>query len=82
MDFVEHIFLALAYFAVIGFLISGLDDFFFDSQFLIFLFRLKVQRDGIDTVTKAGRARPVGKDVAEMRSASATHDFGPGHSIA
>ena len=43
MDFVENIFLALAYFAVIGFLISGLDDFFFDSQFLVFLFRNRKQ---------------------------------------
>jgi len=49
---------------------------------LLFFFGFQLQRDGIDTVTKAGRARPVGKDVAEMRSASATHDFGPGHSIA
>ena len=39
MDFVENFFLVLAYIAAIGFLISGLDDFFFDSQFLLFLFR-------------------------------------------
>jgi len=43
MDFVENIFLALAYVAVIGFLISGLDDFFFDSYFLVFLFRNRKQ---------------------------------------
>src|SRR6266496_2755699 len=39
MDFVEKFFLVLAWFAVLGFLINGLDDFFFDSQFLVFLFR-------------------------------------------
>ena len=49
---------------------------------LLFFFGFQLQRDGIDTVTKAGRARSVGKDVAEMRSASATHDFGPAHSVA
>ena len=39
MDFIEYFFLGLAYFAVIGFLISGLDDLFFDSHFLLYLFR-------------------------------------------
>jgi len=39
MDFVEYFFLALAYFAVIGFLVSGLDDLFFDSHFLVYLFQ-------------------------------------------
>lgn len=39
MEVVETIFLVLAYIAVIGFLISGLDDLFFDSQFLVYLFR-------------------------------------------
>ena len=49
---------------------------------LLFFFGFQLQRDGIDTVTKAGRARPVGKDVAEMRSAAAAHDFGPAHFVA
>ena len=39
MDWVEYFFLALAYIAVIGFLISGLDDLFFDTNFLTYLFR-------------------------------------------
>jgi adsorption protein B len=39
MDFVENTFLVLAYVVVIGFLINGLDDLLFDSQFLVYLFR-------------------------------------------
>src|ERR1043166_1209936 len=39
MELLEKFFLVLAWFAVLGFLINGLDDFFFDSQFLVFLFR-------------------------------------------
>ena len=31
MDFIEYFFLGLAYFAVIGFLVSGVDDLFFDT---------------------------------------------------
>ncbi len=44
MEVVEHIFLALAYVAVLGFLISGLDDLFFDSNFLVYLLRGRKQR--------------------------------------
>src|SRR5262245_51102889 len=39
MEWVETIFLVLAYVAVLGFLISGLDDLFFDSHFLLYLLR-------------------------------------------
>jgi bacteriophage N4 adsorption protein B len=39
MDFVENTFIVLAYVAVIGFLINGLDDLLFDSQFLVYLWR-------------------------------------------
>jgi bacteriophage N4 adsorption protein B len=39
MEIIENIFQVLAYVAVIGFLISGLDDLFFDSNFLVYLFR-------------------------------------------
>jgi bacteriophage N4 adsorption protein B len=39
MEFVEYLFIALAYIAVVGFLLSGLDDLIFDSQFLVYLWR-------------------------------------------
>lgn len=39
MEIIENIFQVLAYVAVIGFLVSGLDDLFFDSNFLVYLFR-------------------------------------------
>ncbi|MCI0745041.1 MAG: phage adsorption protein NrfB [Verrucomicrobia subdivision 3 bacterium] len=39
MDIVENIFQILACITVVGFLISGLDDLFFDSQFLVYLLR-------------------------------------------
>src|SRR4051812_8066956 len=39
VEVVENIFLILAYVAAIGFLISGLDDLFFDSGFLLHLWR-------------------------------------------
>lgn len=39
MEVVENIFVALAYIAAIGFLINGLDDLFFDCQFLVYLLR-------------------------------------------
>src|SRR5438128_6044999 len=39
MEVIEQICLVLAYLAAIGFLIGGLDDLFFDSLFLNFLFR-------------------------------------------
>ena len=37
MEIVEQIFFVLAAVAAIGFLVSGLDDLFFDSQFLVYL---------------------------------------------
>ena len=39
MELLEQTFLVLAYIAVIGFLINGLDDLLFDSGFLLYLFR-------------------------------------------
>lgn len=39
METLEHISLALAYVAAIGFLVSGLDDLVFDSLFLKYLFK-------------------------------------------
>ncbi|HXG46293.1 MAG TPA: glycosyl transferase family protein [Methylomirabilota bacterium] len=39
MEIIEPIFLALAYVAAVGFLISGLDDLFFDCNFLLYLWR-------------------------------------------
>ena len=39
MEVLEHICLVLAYVAAIGFLVSGLDDLFFDSLFLNYLFK-------------------------------------------
>jgi len=39
--FIEQIFIVLAYVAAIGFLISGLDDLFFDSHFIAYLWRLR-----------------------------------------
>src|SRR5437762_14025310 len=39
MQVIEQICLVLAYVAAIGFLISGLDDLFFDSLFLNYLFK-------------------------------------------
>ena len=39
MEIVEQFFLVLAYLAGIGFLLSGLDDLFFDSQFLVYLWK-------------------------------------------
>jgi bacteriophage N4 adsorption protein B len=39
MEILENIFQVLACVAVIGFLISGLDDLFFDSHFLMYLLR-------------------------------------------
>jgi adsorption protein B len=44
MEIIEQCFLVLAYIAVIGFLISGLDDLFFDSHFLLYLFRNRGKR--------------------------------------
>ncbi len=41
MEIVEYLFIGLAYLAVVGFLISGLDDLLFDSHFLIYLFRTR-----------------------------------------
>ncbi len=41
MELVEQIFLVLAYVAVIGFLVNGLDDLFFDIGFLHFLVRTR-----------------------------------------
>lgn len=38
MDAIHHFFWVLAYIAAVGFLISGLDDFFFDLQFVRYLF--------------------------------------------
>jgi len=43
MEIVETIFLVLAYIAAIGFLVSGLDDLFFDGQFLLYLWRQRKQ---------------------------------------
>ena len=39
MEVLESLLLALAYVAVIGFLVIGLDDLFFDLYFLVYLFR-------------------------------------------
>jgi bacteriophage N4 adsorption protein B len=39
MDTTQHIFLVLGYVAGIGFLLSGLDDLIFDTQFLFYLWR-------------------------------------------
>ncbi len=39
MQTIEQVFLVLAYFTAIGFLINGLDDLFFDSNFLSYLWR-------------------------------------------
>jgi adsorption protein B len=39
METLYHIFVVLAYVAGIGFLLSGLDDMIFDTQFLLFLWR-------------------------------------------
>ncbi|HXT40723.1 MAG TPA: glycosyl transferase family protein, partial [Candidatus Angelobacter sp.] len=39
MDLIEQTSLILAYVAAIGFLVSGLDDLFFDSLFLGYLFK-------------------------------------------
>ena len=44
MELLEYIFIALAYIAVIGFLINGLDDLFFDVGFLHFLWRSRKDR--------------------------------------
>jgi adsorption protein B len=44
MEIIENIFQVLAYVAVIGFLISGLDDLFFDSNFLLYLLRQRKQK--------------------------------------
>jgi adsorption protein B len=41
VEFTEHFFLALAYVAALGFLVSGLDDLFFDSQFLVYLWKIR-----------------------------------------
>jgi len=41
MELIHTIFWALAYIAAVGFLISGLDDFFFDMQFVRYLFATK-----------------------------------------
>jgi adsorption protein B len=43
VEVLEHLFLGVAYIAVIGFLISGLDDLLFDSGFLVYLFRRRKQ---------------------------------------
>lgn len=43
MEFLEQTFLILAYIAALGFLVSGLDDLFFDSQFLVHLWRTRRQ---------------------------------------
>ena len=47
METVHYIFLGLAYFAAVGFLVFGLDDLFIDLQFLRYLRK----RDGRETVT-------------------------------
>ena len=47
METVHYIFLGLAYFAAIGFLVFGLDDLFVDLQFLRYLRK----RDGRETVS-------------------------------
>ena len=39
METIHHIFLVLGYVAGIGFLVNGLDDLIFDSQFLFYLWR-------------------------------------------
>jgi bacteriophage N4 adsorption protein B len=39
MEFVENLFTGFAYVAVIGFLLTGLDDLFFDLVFLVYLAR-------------------------------------------
>ena len=39
METIQHIFLVLGYIAGIGFLVNGLDDLIFDSQFLFYLWR-------------------------------------------
>jgi bacteriophage N4 adsorption protein B len=44
MEIVEYIFLILAYVVVIGFFVSGLDDLFFDAQFLFYLWRNRKKR--------------------------------------
>lgn len=41
MEFVEQVFSVLAAIAAVGFLISGLDDLFFDSQFVLHLWRTR-----------------------------------------
>jgi len=46
MDTLHYIFLGLAYFAAVGFLVFGLDDLFVDLQFLRYLRK----RDGRETV--------------------------------
>ena len=43
MEAVESLLLALAYLAVVGFLVIGLDDLFFDLNFLVYLFRSRKQ---------------------------------------
>ena len=47
MDTLHYIFLGLAYFAAVGFLVFGLDDLFVDLQFLRYLRK----RDGRETVS-------------------------------
>ena len=47
METLHYIFLGLAYFAAVGFLVFGLDDLFIDLQFLRYLRK----RDGRETVT-------------------------------
>ena len=39
METIQHIFLVLGYIAGIGFLVNGLDDLIFDSQFLFYLWK-------------------------------------------
>jgi len=43
VEFLEQTFLVLAYVAALGFLVSGLDDLFFDSQFLVHLWKTRRQ---------------------------------------
>jgi bacteriophage N4 adsorption protein B len=43
VEIVEQIFFVLAAVAAIGFLVSGLDDLFFDSQFLVYLWKRRQQ---------------------------------------
>src|SRR5919201_3178071 len=43
--------------------------------------RREVERGGVDAVPRAGRARAVREEVAEMRSAVPADDLGPAHPV-